>query len=49
MLMLSQLLGFILSNVCIILAQIDPTYGVVLMAVCAIIASLCTVFVKEEL
>jgi len=49
MLMLSQAFGFILSNACIILAQISPTYGVVLMAVCAIIAAGCTVFVKEDL
>ena len=49
MLMLSQAFGFILANICIVLAQIDPTYGVILMAVCAVIAAGCTLFVKEDL
>lgn len=49
MLMLSQAFGFILSNLCIVLAEINPTYGVVLMTFCAVIAAGCTVFVKEDL
>jgi len=49
MLMLSQAFGFVLSNMCLALAQISPTYGVILMAVCAFIAAGCTLLVSEDL
>jgi len=49
MLMLSQAFGFVLSLLCIQLSKKSPTYGVVLMCVCAVIAAGCTLMCKEDL
>jgi hypothetical protein len=46
LLMVSQGTGFILSNICILVSQISPTYGIILLAGCGTGAAICTLFIK---
>ena len=48
-LMMSQLFGLIMANICIILAGKLPIYGISLLAISAGLAALCSMFIKEDL
>ena len=46
LLMMSYGTGFILSNICVLVAQINATYGIALLAICGVGATICTIFIK---
>lgn len=49
LLMMSQAFGFIMANVCIIISEANPTYGIIMLAASAAGAALCTLVVREDI
>jgi hypothetical protein len=49
LLMMSQAFGFIMANVCIIISEVNPTYGIIMLAASAAGAALCTLVVREDI
>lgn len=49
MLMMSQLFGFIMANVCIIISSINATYGMTMLAASAFAAAAFSIFLREDI
>lgn len=47
--MLSQLFGFIMANVCIIISEQNATYGITMLALSAMGAAIFSIFLREKL
>lgn len=49
MLMMSQLFGFVMANVCILVSANSPTYGILMLAASAIAAAVLSIFLREDI
>jgi hypothetical protein len=47
--MASQLVGFTLSYICLFMSEAAPIYGLLLLAICGVLAAILTIFIKQDL
>lgn len=47
--MMSQLFGFVMANICIVISTPRPTYGISMLAISAIVASISSIFIRENI
>jgi len=49
MLMMSQLFGFVMANLCIVISAKNSTYGILMLALSAITAAVFSIFLREDI